>query len=197
MPSVLSYIPVVSRLVAQGPPTHVDLPSVEIHSVETDPEKAPRTVKHLLRANHANYSIIYHNLQFDNHLPHIVCSAYLLGANDRQLNKIFDVGVQELEAWVPSPQEATTADWLEFLGDRRYQRAYVDFFEDQLVMAHSYDWKKLMNAVMFEGELPLINAVYGGRESLLPQVNIPCCGSLADKTSGPPLDTFCVLVRDG
>lgn len=49
----------------------VDLPSVEIHSIETAAEKRARTLKHLLKANHANHAIIYHNLQFHNHCAHV------------------------------------------------------------------------------------------------------------------------------
>ena len=60
-----------------GEGTHltVDLPSVEIHDIETSAEKRPRTLKHLLKANHANYAIIYHNLTFHNHTPHVCCSS--------------------------------------------------------------------------------------------------------------------------
>ena len=43
-----------------------------------------------------------------------------------------------------------------------YQRAYVDFFEDQLVQ-HGYDWKDLLNDFLFEGEEPLINNMIAGR----------------------------------
>jgi hypothetical protein len=52
----------------------VDLPSVQVHDIETAAEKRPRTLKHLLKANHANYSIIYHDLRFHNHAPHVCCS---------------------------------------------------------------------------------------------------------------------------
>jgi len=52
----------------------VDLPSVEVHDIETAAEKRPRTLKHLLKANHANYSVIYHHLQYHNHIPHVCCS---------------------------------------------------------------------------------------------------------------------------
>lgn len=162
---MLSYLPVVGRLITGGRPDFVDIPSVKIHNVETAPEKAPRTVKHLLRANHVNHSILYHHLQFHNHLPHIVCSAYLLGGDERHLHRVYDAESAQLDEWVASPQEITRNDWRDFLGDRRYQRAYVDFFEDVLVWKHSYDWKKLMNDFLFEGELPLVNALFGGRRS--------------------------------
>ena len=49
----------------------IDIEPVEIHDVETAADKRPRTLKHLLKANHANHSIIYHNLTFHNHAPHV------------------------------------------------------------------------------------------------------------------------------
>ena len=47
------------------------------------------------------------------------------------------------------------------LMSRRYQRAFVDFFEDQLV-AKRYDWKALLDEYMFEGKEPLINSLISG-----------------------------------
>jgi hypothetical protein len=162
MASVLSYIPIINIFVGGNESQSIDIPPVEVHNVETAPEKRPRTLKHLLRANHVNHSIIYHDLQYDNHMPHILCSAYLLGANEKQLHKIYDVEAEELEAWKPSPQEITTADWRDFLGDKRYQRAYVDFFEDSLAMTHNYEWKKVVEEFMFGGNEPLVNGLIGG-----------------------------------
>jgi hypothetical protein len=53
----------------------IDIPSVQIHDVETSADKRPRTLKHLLKANHANHSIVYHGLMFHNHASH-VCRFY-------------------------------------------------------------------------------------------------------------------------
>jgi hypothetical protein len=147
----------------------IDLPSVHIHDVETAPEKRPRTLKHLLRANHVNYSILYHNLEFDNHMPHLLGSAYILGANHDQLEKIYDVESKELEAWKDSPAEVTEDDWRNFLGDRRYQRAYVDFFEDELALKFGYDWRRVADEYLFSGKEPLINGIIlGGRKYVGP-----------------------------
>lgn len=44
----------------------------------------------------------------------------------------------------------------------RYQRAFVDFFEDQLV-AKRYDWQALLDEFMFGGKEPLINSLISGR----------------------------------
>jgi hypothetical protein len=49
----------------------IDIAPVETYDVETAAEKRPRTLKHLLKANHANHSIIYHDLRFHNHAPHV------------------------------------------------------------------------------------------------------------------------------
>ncbi|KAI0478837.1 cell cycle checkpoint protein RAD17 [Xylariaceae sp. FL0804] len=163
MASILSYIPIVNRFVSGRDGTRsIDISPVEVHHVETAPEKRPRTLKHLLRANHVNHSILYHDLDFHNHMPHILCSAYLLGANEQQLHKIYDAEAAELEPWKPSPAEITQDDWRDFLGNGDYQRAYVDFFEDSLVMRHNYDWKKVVEEYIFSGEAPLVNCLIGG-----------------------------------
>ncbi len=165
MASILSYVPLVNRLVAlRESPKSIDIPPVTVQNVEANPDKRPRTLKHLLKANHVNHSIIYHNLQFDNHLPHILCSAYHFGAESKQLYHIYDVESKSLEPWKESPSELTQDDWRDYLGDKRYQRAYVDFFEDSLAMKYTYNWKKVVEEYMFEGEEPLINGLIGGRK---------------------------------
>ncbi|KAL2266600.1 hypothetical protein VTJ83DRAFT_5952 [Remersonia thermophila] len=162
MASFLSYIPIVGRLVAGGETRSIDIAPVEVHNIEANPEKRPRTLKHLLRANHVNHAIIYHNLQFDNHMAHILCSAYHLGATPQQLYHIYDEEAKTLEPWTESPSELAQDDWRDFLGDKRYQRAYVDFFEDALAMRHHYNWKAVMEEYMFQGDEPLVNGLIGG-----------------------------------
>lgn len=165
MASLLSYIPGVNRLVGSSGPERVfDIPPSDLHDIEVNPDRRARCLKHLLKANHVNYSIIYHNLQFDNHNGHILCSAYLLGANEEQLRAIYEKEIESLEPWTESPCEVTEEDWTEYLGDRRFQRAYVDFFEDQLVMGFSYDWKKLLEHYMFHGRNRLVYGLFGGRK---------------------------------
>lgn len=147
----------------------IDLPSVEIHDVETQPEKRPRTLKHLLKANHANYAVFFHNLQFHNHMPHILGSAYLLGANAEQLNHIYDEESKMLVPWEDAPTNITEHDWRDFLGDKHFQRAYVDFFEDELALKFSYDWKRVAEEYLFYGKNPLINCVVSSCKFSCPQ----------------------------
>jgi hypothetical protein len=75
-------------------------------------------LKHLLKANHANFSIIYHHLTFHNHASHILGSAYLFGATSEQLNHIYDDEAKQHEPWVDAPGEVTGGDWRDYLGKR-------------------------------------------------------------------------------
>ncbi|QDS68206.1 hypothetical protein FKW77_010562 [Venturia effusa] len=142
-------------------PRAITLPAVSEHDIETLPDKRSRTLKHLLKANHYNHSIIYHDLRFHNHAPHILGSAYLLGATGEHLNRVYERESRVLEGWRDSPGEVGGGDWRGFLGRREYQRAFVDFFEDQLVQ-HGYDWRDLLKAFLFEGDKPLINNMICG-----------------------------------
>lgn len=44
----------------------------------------------------------------------------------------------------------------------RYARAYIDFFEDELVL-NGYDWRKVVEQYLLTGKEPLINGLVGGR----------------------------------
>lgn len=164
MTGFIGYIPVLNRLVASRP-TAIILPSVEIHHVETNPDRRARCLKHLLKANHVNHAVVYNHLQWDNHCPHLLSSAYLLGGTEQHLNNIYDQEAKELEPWRPSPAEIIDNDWTDFLGDKRYQRAFLDYFEDKLVMDFAYDWKKVIAHFLFTGPEPLFHGLIGGRKS--------------------------------
>lgn len=162
MSGILSYIPLLNSL-AGSRPKAINLPSVEIQYVETSPDRRARCLKHLLKANHVNHAVVYHNLQWDNHCSHVLSSAYLLGASEAQLNTIYDEEVKELEPWRPSPAEIIDNDWKDYFGDKHYQRAYLDYFEDKLVMEFAYDWKKVIAHFLFMGPEPLFHGLIGGR----------------------------------
>lgn len=98
-------------------------------------------------------------------MPHLLGSTYLLGANASQMQKIYDKESKELEPWHESPAEISDADWQDFLGDKRYQRAYVDFFEDELALKFGYDWSKVVDEYLFSGKQPLVNGLIAGRTS--------------------------------
>ncbi|KAJ5114886.1 hypothetical protein NUU61_000645 [Penicillium alfredii] len=136
----------------------IDLPPVKVHDVETAQEKPARALKHLLKLNHANYAILYNDRRFHNHAPHILSSAFLNGAGTDDLTRVYETESKLLDAWTDSPEEVTTQDWRDFLGRREYQRAYVDFFEDELVR-FGYDWKQVISEYLFSGKAPMFNAL--------------------------------------
>ena len=69
--SLLSIPFSVPRFLQSGRGLAVEINPVEVHDVEILPEKRARVLKHLLKLNHVNHSIIYHHLQFHNHMPHV------------------------------------------------------------------------------------------------------------------------------
>ena len=95
-------------------------------------------------------------------MPHLLGSAYLFGASVEHMQTIYDVESKELEAWQDSPAEITVEDWREFLGDKKYQRAYVDFYEDELALKFDYDWTRVFEEYLFTGKQPLVNGLIGG-----------------------------------
>ncbi|KIX98342.1 uncharacterized protein Z520_05643 [Fonsecaea multimorphosa CBS 102226] len=129
----------------------IAIPAVEVHDVETSTDKRGRALKHLLKLNHVNFSILFNQLRFHNHTPHILGSAYLFSSSADHLHAIYeDAAANEgHEHWVDSPSEIAPHDYRDYLGKREYQRAFVDFFEDQLVLA-GYDWKRVVEKFLFE-----------------------------------------------
>lgn len=68
----------------------------------------------------------------------------------------------------------------------RFQRAYVDFFEDQLVL-NGYDWRKVLGEYLFTGKAPLINCMIAGRMSFCIVRGVLPCSNAHNFTVGHPL----------
>ncbi|KAK8163225.1 hypothetical protein BC567DRAFT_200613 [Phyllosticta citribraziliensis] len=162
--------------------SRVKISKDKVCDFEEKPEKSARALKHLLHENHTQHSVIYHNLEFHNHLPHILGSAYILGSNPDHLREIFKVESETLEPWTDSPGEITEANWREFLGNKHYQRAYMDFFEDQLA-ALGNDWKKLVEKFLLSGKEPLVNNLICGLGH--PLIHLQYAYELSSKTLAP------------
>jgi hypothetical protein len=61
----------IPQFLRGAPVRAININPVDVHDVESRPGKRARTLKHLLKLNHASHSIIYHDLQFTNHMPHV------------------------------------------------------------------------------------------------------------------------------
>ncbi|KAF3481955.1 uncharacterized protein GIQ15_04714 [Arthroderma uncinatum] len=148
----------------------VDVKPIQTHDIEAAEEKPGRRLRQLLKLNHATHSIIYNNLTFYNHIPHLLSTAYLFGAGPEHLDRLYEEESKELEPWADSPGEiGQVEDWRLALGKRdkapnlvgRFQRAYLDFFEDVLVN-RGYDWNAVVLEYLCSGDKPLINSLIAG-----------------------------------
>lgn len=160
------YVSHLSKVISPPADTELfsGLPRVSAAAeYETSTEKRDRTLKHTLKANHHNYSILYGPLPYHNHLPHVLGTAYLMGAEAPYLQELYDEVGRELSPWIDSPHEIAKDEWREWLGDKSCQRAYLDFFEDEMV-TRGYDWKDVVDEFMFRGKGPLLYGAIGGRE---------------------------------
>ncbi|PYH93783.1 hypothetical protein BO71DRAFT_399389 [Aspergillus ellipticus CBS 707.79] len=156
---MLSFVPPkLSKLLPWGDRVVFNLPPVKVHEIDTALEKPARALKHLLKLNHVNYAILYNERKFHNHAPHILSSSFLQGADADDLGRVFDAESKLLEAWTDAPGEISTDDWREYLARREYQRAFVDFFEDEVVR-QGYDWKEVVTDYLFSGKEPLFNSI--------------------------------------
>ncbi|KAF3919643.1 hypothetical protein ABW20_dc0104958 [Dactylellina cionopaga] len=113
-----------------------------IESFKVDPEKDTRyrRLTQLLKLNHHDHSLFYHNLQYHNHMAHLLVASYRLGGSIDHLNTIYENEAKELEQWAESPEEIDPGNWRTHLGDKQYQRAYVHFFEEEIAKRGD-DWK--------------------------------------------------------
>ncbi|KAL5615373.1 uncharacterized protein BROUX77_001210 [Berkeleyomyces rouxiae] len=162
MAGILGYVPLVGRLVSPRTQS-IDLPPIVIRDIETLEDHSGRSLKHLLRANHSNYAPLYgHEMGQQNLLGPLLCSAYLMGANNVQLHALYDEFARVLGPWHDSPSEMIDEDWQDFYGNPAYQRATVDYFEDALVMTFNYDWRKLVSTYLFQGPTPLFDGLMSG-----------------------------------
>ncbi|KAH0564938.1 hypothetical protein GP486_001677 [Trichoglossum hirsutum] len=153
----------------------IDIPPVKDCDIDNSPEKRTRTLGRLVRANHANHSIASKRLTGHNDLPLVLSSAYFLGAESEHLNNLYDEKSSELDSWQDSPGEVSRHDWRDYLGDRRYQRAFIDYFEDELVR-FGYDWKKVLAEYLLKGREPLIHGLVSGMGQ--PLIHLGCAYEL-------------------
>ena len=84
------------RFLSGGNNATIAVDPVEVHDVEIRSDKRSRTLKHLLRLNHVNNSIIYHDLEFHNHMAHV---RFFHSLNNESILVFFFKGGKELDVW--------------------------------------------------------------------------------------------------
>ncbi|KAL4888644.1 hypothetical protein BDV59DRAFT_210987 [Aspergillus ambiguus] len=98
------------------------------------------------------------------HLPHLLGSAYFLGASREQLEKLYTHEISTLvhvdETFIRGGA-IDRSSWREFLAQKPYTVAYVEFFDGE-VKRNDGNWKEVLEHYLFYGKEPLINGFIGG-----------------------------------
>lgn len=110
------------------------------HGIGPRPESREK-LNQLLKANNRLYGVLFNNRKFHNHLPHLVISAYYLGATPKQLVELFEHESESLTPWEEdSPSVLTNDDLTDHFGDKQYERGFFDYFTDRLEVETKKEW---------------------------------------------------------
>ncbi|KAH8896521.1 hypothetical protein GQ53DRAFT_639786 [Thozetella sp. PMI_491] len=128
-------------------------------------DERTQTFRKLIQEGHSavaplrNPQLILHS-----HLPHLVGSAYALGAGIEQLKETYDHIIKTLapidETFVRGGISLESS-WREHLQDKAYTIAFVDLFDEE-THKNGGDWKKVVEKYLFSGNEPVVNGFLGG-----------------------------------
>ncbi|XBQ90598.1 hypothetical protein V6000_006152 [Aspergillus fumigatus] len=142
-----------------------DLPPVPVYDVTKFPDPRTQKLRSLLEQGHVTVAPLRDpELILHSHLPHLLGSAYALGADSDQLTRTYEHEITQL---VPIARgfirgEAISKEnWRDFLTRKEYTMAYQDFFDNE-VKEKQGDWGKVLEEYLYSGTEPLVNGCTGG-----------------------------------
>ncbi|KAH1388772.1 hypothetical protein KXW98_009160 [Aspergillus fumigatus] len=142
-----------------------DLPPVPVYDVTKFPDPRTQKLRSLLEQGHVTVAPLRDpELILHSHLPHLLGSAYALGADSDQLTRTYEHEITQL---VPIARgfirgEAISKEnWRDFLTRKEYTIAYQDFFDNE-VKEKQGDWGKVLEEYLYSGTEPLVNGCTGG-----------------------------------
>jgi hypothetical protein len=131
------------------------------YGIKPHPESMKK-LEYFIKGNHFNYGILFNGKRYHNHVPHILISAYFLGATPAQLADIYENGSKILSPWKEdSPAVLTPDDWKDFRGRKQYERGFFDYFTDQITDSKS-NWKTMARKFFVDDKDNLLIGLYGG-----------------------------------
>ncbi|KAI8137021.1 hypothetical protein BJV82DRAFT_636920 [Fennellomyces sp. T-0311] len=89
-------------------------------------------VQDLLQKNHEEHDMFYTVSGSHNHLVHQLLTAYALGADANQLQKIFDDHAVYQRSLPPSVSDLTRDNYKEYLGNRDAYTSYLNLFKKEI-----------------------------------------------------------------
>ncbi|KIW30993.1 uncharacterized protein PV07_02678 [Cladophialophora immunda] len=148
-----------------SPTDRTELEPAPIYDVYELSDDRTQTLRGLLEKGHTTVAPLRNpQLILHSHLPHLLGSAYVLGADGEQLTKTYEHDIKSLvridETFVRG-DKITRGNWRQFLGNKEYTVAYVDFFDEE-VQKNGGDWEKVVQEYLYSGDEPLINGFCGG-----------------------------------
>ncbi|KAN0095773.1 Protein of unknown function (DUF4243) domain containing protein [Hyaloscypha variabilis] len=147
------------------PSGHTELKPSPTYDVATLSDKRAQTLNRLLKEGHDSVAPLREpKLILHSHLPHLLGSAYALGASSDLLQKCYDNEVSSLvniEEGFIRGDRISKKTWRDFLAQKPYTVAYVDFFSEEIKEKNN-DWKSLLNEYLYATGEPIINGYTGG-----------------------------------
>ncbi|KAL2839038.1 hypothetical protein BJX68DRAFT_259018 [Aspergillus pseudodeflectus] len=142
-----------------------DLKPVPIYDVTKFPDERTQKLRELLIQGHNTVAPLRDpELILHSHLPHLLGSAYALGAGSDQLTRTYEHEITQL---VPIARgfirgEAVSKEnWRDFLARKEYTMAYQDFF-DKEIKEKGGNWGEVLEEYLYSGPSPLVNGFTGG-----------------------------------
>ncbi|OJJ76230.1 hypothetical protein ASPBRDRAFT_72236 [Aspergillus brasiliensis CBS 101740] len=142
-----------------------DLKPVPIYDVTKFPDTRTQKLRSLLEQGHVTVAPLRDpELILHSHLPHLLGSAYALGASSDQLTRTYEHEVTQLVPIARGFIRGTAIskqNWRQFLTCKEYTVAYQDFFDNE-VKENQGDWGKVLEEYLYSGTTPLVNGFTGG-----------------------------------
>ncbi|KUL87741.1 hypothetical protein ZTR_05876 [Talaromyces verruculosus] len=142
-----------------------DLKPVPVYDVEKFPDERTQKLRSLLQRGHVTVAPLRDpKLILHSHLPHLLGSAFALGAGNDQLTETYENEIAQL---VPIArgfnrgEAISKKNWRDFLARKEYTVAYQDFF-DREIKEKQGDWGKVLEEYLYSGSEPLVNGCTGG-----------------------------------
>ncbi|KAK0725326.1 hypothetical protein B0H67DRAFT_641768 [Lasiosphaeris hirsuta] len=115
----------------------------------------------LLAKTHVQHALIQPD-GVHNDAPTALATVVFLRGTPDQLNAVYESEITELRAWAPSPLSITDVDnRTRFLGDIRFQRAYMTYFSMEIAKFGGSS-KALAMSHLLTGTKPLIYGLFAG-----------------------------------
>ncbi|GIJ90433.1 hypothetical protein Asppvi_009387 [Aspergillus pseudoviridinutans] len=136
-----------------------------VFTLEGHDDERATTLRRLLEKGHVSVAPLREpKLILHSHLPHLLGSAYLLGASSTLLEELYEHEVSTLvqvdDSFIRG-DAITRENWRDFLTQKSYTVAYVDFFDKEIERQNG-DWRQVLKSYLFSGPEPLINGYAGG-----------------------------------